>query len=160
MPAPGECRAWTSSEHGTRGRRPWRRAGGSSTSEAYSWSRSSCAGSSLDHALECEPQCRDVGAVRLVFQRPQYAARDGDDVGVTAPARHREPIRYLHQVALRLVIGFDLAVSVQQFATVLAQLFERPASLMWRTLVIVRKVRCPAFAAIIPTPAHLMLAAD
>src|SRR5262245_26591485 len=98
--------------------------------------------------------------MRLVFQRPQYAARDRGDVGVTAPARHREPLRYLHQVALRLVIGFDLAVSAQQIGTVLAQLSERPASLMRRPLVIVRKVRCPAFAAIILAPAHLMLVAD
>src|SRR5262245_21676541 len=98
--------------------------------------------------------------MRLVFQRPQYAARDRGDVGVTAPARYREPIRYLHHVALRLVIGFDLAVLAQQFGTVIAQLSERPASLMWRTLVIVRKVRCPAFVAIIHAPTHLMLAAD
>src|SRR5262245_31115830 len=42
---------------------------------------------------------------------------------------------------------------------VLAQLSEHPASLMWRTLVRVRKVRCPAIAAI-RAPAHLMLAAD
>src|SRR5262245_11237381 len=97
--------------------------------------------------------------MRLVFQRPQYAARDRGDVGVTAPARHREPIWYLHQVALRLVIGFDLAVSAQQAGTVLAQLSERPASLVWRTLVIVRTDRCPAFGAIILAPAQLTMVA-
>src|SRR5262245_6921069 len=44
----------------------------------------------------------------------------------------------------------------QQAGMVLAQLSERPASLMWRTLVIVGEVRCPAFAAIVHAPAHLL----
>jgi len=98
--------------------------------------------------------------VRLVFQRPQYAARDRGDVGVAAPARDGEPVRYLHKVALRLVVWFDLAVSAQQIGAVLAQAPQRPISLVRRTLVIVREFRRPAFAVIILAPAAFVLVAD
>jgi hypothetical protein len=84
----------------------------------------------LDHAFEGAAQHRDVGVMRLVFQRPQYAARDLGDVGVAAPARDGEPARYLQKMTLRLVAWLNLAVSAQQMGAVLAQAPQRPFSLV------------------------------
>src|SRR5262245_49746329 len=48
------------------------------------------------------PQHRDVGGVRLVLQRRDYAAGDGGDVGVAAPASDGEAVRHLDQMPVRI----------------------------------------------------------